>query len=565
MIDSVRPLLFLTGRSIVNGIKRQISTPRRIISFLFVVGYYVFVFIRPFGSGARPIPSTLSGEISKTTLPNLATFEPYFFLGFVLLGTMLSLGILSYKGVFRPADVDVLFPTPVNPKVVLLFRILRDYIFTLLLPLFCAIIGFRGTTQGLDVFFRNFPKYGPYALRAATGAWFLLALAWVAIGYAASLFVNRTDLQSERNRRIIIALVAVPPLLLAVVLAIEMRASFTLQTFHDTLANPLFHILFPTSAAASAITMAPLTGNLLGGFAGLLFLIATSAVFLWLASSQSGWMYDQAAARGFDDVSIKALQRKGDMAGVQAAMARKGRVKVGRVAARISRWQVKGPLALIWKEAVLQARTSMAFIYLFVPLGLIMMGLVTYAAADEKDPIFYQSMFWMFGTMFTFIMIQISSQMGFVEVLRRVDLQKPLPFSPNVTMAGEVVGKAGQTLLFLVPYSLGALILKPSIWLDALMAVPLLFSVALVMSSSALLVTILFPDVDDPTQRGFRGLMQMLGTALTLFLGVAVFLLILIFQKSPLGGLISIPINLGMVALLTYVAGTLYATFNPSE
>lgn len=562
MGSSIRPLLFLTGMSFVNGVKRAFSTPKRIIGLVAVIGYYVLIFGRPFD---RPPTTSFPNNLTKTKLPDLGTFEPYVFAGFAALTAMLSLGILGYRGVFKPADVDVLFPTPVNPKVVLVFRILRDYLLTLLLPLFFALMGFRGTARGLEMLFQNYPKYGAYALRATSAAWFLLALAWVAIGYAASLFVNRSDLLSERNRRIILALIAVPIIGFSLYVGLRMRGSFTLPTFQDALSNPLGRILFPTAAAASAIAMAPLTGNLMGGIAGFLFLLTTSAVFLWLATSQAGWMYDQAAARGFDDVNLKALQRRGDMSALQAARARKGQVKIGRIAARISRWRVRGPMALIWKEVVLQARTSLATMYLMVPLGVGLIVFTAFVSAKEKDPMAMQIFFWMIGFIFTFMLVQISSQMGFIELLRRVDLQKPLPFSPNVTVTGEVIGKSGQTLTFVVPFALAAVIVKPSLWLDALIGVPLLFSMALVMSSSALLVTILFPDVDDPTQRGFRGLMQMLGTVLTLLVGVGVFVGVYIATKTPLGGLLSIPINLGMVVALTLIAGNLYATFNPSE
>ncbi|RYG48377.1 hypothetical protein EON79_04650 [bacterium] len=563
--SSVQPLVYLTLRSVVNGIKRNFSSARRLIGLLFGLGYYVFVFIRPFDRSGRGT-GDLSKVLGKGKLPDLGTFEPYVFLGFAALALMLSLGILGYRGVFRPADVDVLFPTPVNPKVVLVFRIVRDYLVTLLLPLFFLVIGWRGTMPGLQGILNNYPKYGAYALRAAGGSWLLMALTWVAIGYAASLFVNRTDLQSGRNRKIIIGLIIAPALILSVYMAVQMRQAPTLETFRAVLQNPLGRFLFPTATAASAITMAPLTGNILGGVAGALFLLATSGVFLWLATTQAGWMYDQAAARGFDDINLKALSRKGDMAGVHAEQARRGKLKAGRLATRLSKWRVQGPWALMWKEAVLQTRTSLAVVYMFTLTACGMMGLMWWANLKEgREVTPNMAMFWTFGALFSFLIIQINAQTGFVEVLRRVDLQKPLPFSPAVIVAGEVAGKALITLLFVIPYALVTVILQPSLWLHGLMAIPFLFSVSLVLSASALLITILFPDIEDPTQRGFRGMMQMLATLITVSPGAAIFVAILVFTKLPLGALLAIPVNLLITAVISWGAGRLYATFNPSE
>ncbi|RYG34823.1 hypothetical protein EON81_14520, partial [bacterium] len=215
--SSVRPLVFLTVRSVLNGIKRSLTSARRLIGLVFAIGYYFLVFMRPFD---RSKTGDFSKVLPKSSLPDLTTFEPFIFLGFVGMTLLLSLGILSYRGVFRPADVDVLFPTPVSPKVVLLFRIVRDYLATLLLPLVLIIIGWKGTSSGFQMLLTNYPKYGQYAIRAATGSWLLLALSWVAIGYAASLFVNRTDLSSERNRRIILALIIAPIAIFAAYLAI---------------------------------------------------------------------------------------------------------------------------------------------------------------------------------------------------------------------------------------------------------------------------------------------------------------------------------------------------------
>ena len=49
-------------------------------------------------------------------------------------------------------------------------------------------------------------------------------------------------------------------------------------------------------------------------------------------------------------------------------------------------------------------------------------------------------------------------------------------------------------------------------------------TLAIMLSSAVLVVTLLFPDIKDPTQRGFRGLMQLLGIAVATAPGLSVFI-----------------------------------------
>jgi len=76
----------------------------------------------------------------------------------------------------------------------------------------------------------------------------------------------------------------------------------------------------------------------------------------------------------------------------------------------------------------------------------------------------------------------------------------------------------------------------------------------------------MFPDIDDPTQRGFRGLMGLLALVVTVGPGVGLFILIFALSKSVvMAALAAAVVNLGLAAVCAAVSGRYYADFNPSE
>jgi hypothetical protein len=87
------------------------------------------------------------------------------------------------------------------------------------------------------------------------------------------------------------------------------------------------------------------------------------------------------------------------------------------------------------------------------------------------------------------------------------------------------------------------------------------------MVSAIFLVVVLFPDFDDPTQRSFRGLMQLLAMVFVMAPAVGLFILFLGFVKtSPLvPAFLTAGIMCGIVALFTTLAGRFYVDYNPSE
>jgi hypothetical protein len=80
------------------------------------------------------------------------------------------------------------------------------------------------------------------------------------------------------------------------------------------------------------------------------------------------------------------------------------------------------------------------------------------------------------------------------------------------------------------------------------------------------LTTILFPDFEDPSQRGFRGLMNFVGVVAANAPGILAFIGLIALDMGAIpAALVAVGIKIGMGALIASVAGSQYAQFNPSE
>jgi len=559
----MKPLLFLSARSFVNGVKRAFTSGRRIIGLLVVVGYYVNLLFRGTGGDASPLPPGVRhGPIEfRPEVLQACAFTVFTALSFFLL-----INSFNPRGGFRQADVDVLFPTPVSPKVVLIFRIFRDYVVTLFIPLFVAIVAGRSAGPGLLMLLNHFPEEGRIVTRLFTITYLLMTLCWVTIGYAMSLFVNRSDLQSDRNKKIIGGTIAAFLLASVLYVAIRLRADLSWDTAMSLTDSPFLRTVFFTATAATSVIMAPFDNSFVEGAAGVLAMLAIIGLSIRIAMTQIGYLYDQAAAKGFHSQNMRNLQRSGDTYGVMAAQANEGKVRGGWFTRIVGKWKFKRAGALVWKELLLHGRTGLWQYGAFGPLILFIVLMPVWVAgkmptSEPPEPSFFGAL--AFGV---FLLSVSNAQSGFIELLRRVDLQKPLPFSPVVTVFWEVAAKAAPTVVIATIAGIGAMILNIHLWPAAVAGMIMAPSLSLVLASVALLVMVLFPDVDDAAQRGFRGLMMLLGIAIAAAPGIGLAVVMIIFHVPSV--VMAIPfllINLAVAAGISAVSGGLYSSYNPSE
>jgi hypothetical protein len=525
--------------------------------------YYFFFFVR----GIAPRSNTelrLPSDTPRLPFPPLELLDAVLFAGFALLSLFLMTSMFAMRGSFKAADVDVLFPTPVEPKHVLCFRMARDYFFTLIMPLFIALVTWTPTNLGFEYLFRQMPnpQYAGLTLRAGTVAWLLMALAWVAISYGISLLIERSDSRADRNRKLMIGGLLTGLVLTFGYLGMQIRGAGGQPNWVNLAHDPVYRSVFFTATAAVALVMAPFKGSWGQALVGAGSLVGMVAIGFRIAHSQLGWLYDQAAARGFATESSRELRKSGDMMGLIAEQARLGKVGLGR------RWylhriEARGASALIWKEAVLLNRTMMSLVVVFLIIGLTLTVLGLNMPGPPRSLGVLQLFF---SGLITFMVSMGITQAGLTEMLKRVDVLKPLPFAPSTIVFSEVVGKTVPCLLVTFLCCLTMVVMRVDLWQYAIATMIGMPFFALSLSGIVCLMMVLFPDFEDPTQRGFRGLMILLGLVICCAPSITA-VLAMVALNVPILVAMSVfaVINLVVSIVTSIGAGHLFAGYNPSE
>ncbi len=561
-MNGLKPLLYLTYRSLFNSVKRGLTTPRRLIATVFLLGYYFLVFMRPAMNGPSRLPSSAVGQLA---LPPLDVIQALVFGVMVFLSIFMLLGVTSANLNYRPADVDVLFPTPVSPRVVMFFRLFRDYLFVVFLPLILTIIGIKPAQMGWEAIFRNMPQYGGLTLRFMFVSWLLIALGWISLTYAISLYVNRSDQDSTRNRRILGWSVSAALIAMIAYIAFNLRDIHTGAQLIAFTRDPLLRVFFFSATFATEFTLAPFSQTMGQNLAiGLGGLIIVPIIGIGMMLRQIDWLYDQAAVRALTVQSANDMRRAGDLTGMaaQAARDRKGRFLKLKFFQN-SKWT--GAYALLWKELLLIPRTMLPMLVGLTVMGVAMSVMPVLFPDDDVDMAPGLALM-AFQALVVMTVSLAISQTGFIEVLRRVDLQKPLPFSGTKIVWFEVASKSLVACLPAAIGAMGVLALRPLLWpfvVGSLIASPFF---SLLMSSAVFLVTMIFPDLEDVSQRQFRGLMILLAIVITAAPPAIVLVGLIALRVPPyLAALAGATVCAAISFLLTSISGRLYAGFNPSE
>jgi len=561
----MQALWFLSSRSLYNGIRRAVTSGRRLFTLIVAVAYYAFLVFRPMGSG-----STFgSGNVRAAQLPP-ELVECGIFGFFAILSLLLMISVLTPRGGFRQSDVDVLFPTPISPRVVMFFRVFRDYLVTLLTPLILMMFGGRASWSTIQAFLAGTHGYAFIVSRVTAVAWFLMAFTWVSVSYGVGFFVNRSDLEADRNKRALNVLFV--SLLVATVLYFTfcLRTDLSWETALACSQSSLVRSVFFTATAATWMVMGAIHNNVALIMLGVSVLLGASALGLFLANSQLRYMYDQAAVKGFSSAEQRVMRRNNDIYGLAAQQARDGKVRVGHASRWIGNIHMVGASALVWKEVLLQMRGGRFLYFLFGPVQLLMTlsPLLVLSDGSSDDRIRGAGNLIILMQSVSVLMLTMNSAIsGFTELLKRVDFQKPLPFRPAGTVFWEVASKCIPNVLFAAISFVAVLVLKQSEWSYALASFIFVLGFSLLVSSTVFLVKIAFPDAGDASQRGFRGILILLALVILGLPGVAVMGVLLgVFQINPiLASLPATAICIGISILVCFFSGGLYDSYNPSE
>ncbi|MHB8634848.1 MAG: putative ABC exporter domain-containing protein [Fimbriimonadaceae bacterium] len=566
----MRPLAFLVSHSLFNGLKRSLSSPKRLVTVLIFVSYYVWIATRSYAASSAfasaPLPAaTPLGGFSLDRLLDAAVFTI-----FMLLSMGLMAQLPSYNRTVTAADVDVLFATPVSPRWVMALRVVRDYLATLLLPLVIGLFTWRPISAGHLLQNMPHPETAGYIVKTAIYAWILLAMVWTVFGYATTLFINRSDLASDRNAKILTRSTTVLVLGTIGYIVYNLSRERSLKMAMRLANSGFLRVPYFIAHLGSMFALGPITGIGNTVFSGIA-LVALMVLGFSIAMSQVGWMYDQAAVRGFETSESIRLRKSGDVSAILADQARRGKLKTGRQT-WLHRLRVRPWGAMIWREAIVQRRSfrGATVFVLITAVAYSLMPIVVYQLSGSRvagQIAVVGGIFLACQGMGVFMFIMASAATGYVELLKRIDLLKPLPFSPARLMVVEVFAKTFVPVSVSLGCTVLALIACPLLWQFALAHVMYGPSLAVMLSSSVLVVTLLFPDIEDGAQRGFRGLMQLLGIAVATVPGLSALIgITLVARGNPIpGAIVGSLLNLAVTVALTVAAGYLYLGFNPTE
>jgi len=168
--------------------------------------------------------------------------------------------------------------------------------------------------------------------------------------------------------------------------------------------------------------------------------------------------------------------------------------------------------------------------------------------------------------MVIFMVSMAFAQTGFVEVLKRVDLQKPLPFPSWVTVSAEIGSKSLIGVLAAWTGALVSLCIKPSLWPFVLASMVAVIGFSFMLSAAVFFATMLFPDIEDPSQRSLRGILMMVCIVVCgafpalLVIGLMALKLFPVVATSA-GALLAFGIGLALSA----VSSRMYDNFNPTD
>jgi hypothetical protein len=314
--------------------------------------------------------------------------------------------------------------------------------------------------------------------------------------------------------------------------------------------------------------MASLTGDYGGAVLAIVGFVIAIGVFVLAALRNARWMYEHAALTATVAGPSRAALQAGDMMSAYTARARQGKFRVRRLGFMGNlRW--RGPTAIVWRETIIGYRTSLTSVLMFLILALVysLAPMLIPGGEAGRARMGLSSASLVVAIFVTWLAAWQFARMGFIDLLRRVDVDKALPFSLfRLLLAQSTIRNVGACVIGWTVAQV-TLVLQPSLYQRVLAADLFLLPFAFVISGSVLIFFLLFPDIEDASQRSIRELLTMVAMAAALAPGL-VFggaVLWLVHGAWIPAAVMAGIVNCGVSALALLLASQLYATYNPSE
>jgi hypothetical protein len=570
-----RALGYLTLRVVVNSIRRAFANPLRAVLTTFVLAFFLCgwggALIGSLAENpARAQPDMLQPQRLMLRSIGLVVIIHWFYVVFTII-----------PSVFRPAyalvqesDVHYLFTTPLKPlalfRGMILIRGLFGALFFLML-LAVYLLLFGGARLRLLATVQE-PVAPAIALLGYPVMYLLVfstALLW-------SIALEAMEITGRSVRswvsRLLVGWAALSFALTAGYL-VYLRCSLDEFAFLTALGEavdwlPAYVLLLPVRGLADAAIVLYQGFTPAMGVSFALWLVGVLLANRALVRYQDV-LYEVGALLARKGAAARASQR--DPLGTYLQRkAEAASAKPLRTLRWLERWTPRGVWALLWRDLLITWRASgwgnllMVALMAAVPVGLAL--LIHYTASPERDMRLALKIAYAVVQAMTAFFISFGAFYGFTDMLRRVEWQKPLPFSPRAVMVVEslpsVVFFAGSQLLAASVISLWF----PSAWLFWLGSSVVATSWAIVLMMAMLAIALINPDPTDYTQRLLSGVLIVPALLLTGAPGAAIWLLGVGLQWNLwlMVGLACLT-NLFAAFALTAFNGALYEKFSPID
>jgi hypothetical protein len=570
-----RVLIYLTLRVVVNSIRRAFANPLRAVLTTFVLAFFLCgwggALIGSLAENpARAQPDMLQPQRLMLRSIGLVVIIHWFYVVFTII-----------PSVFRPAyalvqesDVHYLFTTPLKPlalfRGMILIRGLFGALFFLML-LAVYLLLFGGARLRLLATVQE-PVAPAIALLGYPMMYLLVfstALLW-------SIALEAMEITGRSVRswvsRLLVGWAALSFALTAGYL-VYLRRSLDEFAFLTALGEavdwlPAYVLLLPVRGLADAAIVLYQGFTPAMGVSFALWLVGVLLANRLLVRYQ-GVLYEVGASLARKGAAARASQR--DPLGTYLQRkAEAASAKPLRTLRWLERWTPRGALALLWRDLLITWRASgwgnllMVALMAAAPVGLAL--LIHYTAPPERDVRLALRLGYAVAQMLTAFFISFGAFYGFTDMLRRVEWQKPLPFSPRAVMVVEslpsVVFFAGSQLLAALVISLWF----PDDWLFWLGSSIVATSWAIVLMMAMLSIALINPDPTDYTQRLLSGVLMVPALLFSGAPGAAIWLLGVGLQWNLwlMVGL-SCLTNLFAAFALTAFNGALYEKFSPID
>jgi hypothetical protein len=570
-----RVLIYLTLRVLVNSLRRAFANPLRAVLTVLVVSFVLC------GWGGALIGSL--AENPARAQPQLLQPQQLLLrsLGLVVLIHWFYVVFTIVPSVFRPAyalvqesDVHYLFTTPLKPLalfrgMILIRGLFGALFFLMLLAVYLLLFGgarlrLLATVQepvAPAIALLGYPMM--YLLVFSTALLWSIALEAMEItgrsvrSWVSRLLVGWAALSFGLTGGYLVYLSRLPE---------EFAFLTALGKAVDWL--PAYVLLLPVRGLADAAIVLYQGFTPAMGVSFALWLVGVLLANRLLVRYQ-GVLYEVGASLARKGAAARASQR--DPLGTY--LQRKAEAvsaKPLRTLRWLERWTPRGALALLWRDLLITWRASgwgnllIVALMAAAPVGLAL--LIHYTAPSERDVRLALKIAYAVAQAMTAFFIAFGAFYGFTDMLRRVEWQKPLPFSPRAVM---VVESLPSVVFFAASQLLAALVISlwfPGDWLFWLGSSVVATSWAIVLMMAMLAIALINPDPTDYTQRLLSGVLMVPALLFSGAPGAAIWLLGVGLQWNLwlMVGL-SCLTNLFAALALTAFNGALYEKFSPID